>query len=71
MDNNDTYNAFSSILKVMVVVLNGVFQTEIADMFALSYAGLFPYPTIENEDMLNFLSEGKRLDQPPNCSDEV
>lgn len=71
VDNNDTYKAFSSILKVMVVVLNSVFQTEIADMFALSCAGQFPYPTIENEDMLNFLSEGNRLEQPPNCSDEV
>ena len=55
----------------MVVVLNGVFQTEIADVFARSCVGQFPYPTIENEDMLNFLSEGKRLEQPPNCSDEV
>ena len=35
------------------------------------YAGGFPYPSINNEDLLRMLSQGYRLEKPDNCSAEV
>ena len=38
--------------------------------FLLSQGG-FPYPTISDMNLLNFLLEGNRMDKPSNCSDEM
>jgi hypothetical protein len=35
------------------------------------FPGGFPYPTVGDRDLLNFLLEGKRLEKPDNCSDEL
>lgn len=33
--------------------------------------GGFPYPTVQNNELLNFLKDGKRLEKPDNCSDTL
>jgi len=33
--------------------------------------GGFPYPTISDMNLLNFLLEGNRMEKPNNCSDEI
>lgn len=35
----------------------------------LFYSGGFPYPTVQNNELLNYLKEGNRLERPENCSD--
>lgn len=35
------------------------------------FLGGFPYPTVSDMDLLNYLLEGKRLEKPDNCSDEL
>lgn len=33
--------------------------------------GGFPYPTISNDELLDYLKKGKRLECPDNCSPEM
>ncbi|XP_048580114.1 uncharacterized protein LOC116615717 isoform X2 [Nematostella vectensis] len=33
--------------------------------------GGFPYPTVNDRDLLRFLHEGKRMEKPSNCTDEI
>ena len=33
--------------------------------------GGFPYPTINDRDLLEFLLEGERMEKPTNCTDEM
>lgn len=33
--------------------------------------GGFPYPTINDRDLLEFLLEGERMEKPTNCTDEI
>lgn len=33
--------------------------------------GGFPYPSIQNEDLLPLLKRGYRMEKPDNCSSEV
>ena len=33
--------------------------------------GGFPYPSTTNEEVLEYLLQGKRLNQPPGCADEM
>jgi hypothetical protein len=33
--------------------------------------GGFPYPSIQNEDLLSLLKGGYRMEKPDNCSPEV
>ncbi|KAK2570254.1 Tyrosine-protein kinase receptor torso [Acropora cervicornis] len=33
--------------------------------------GGFPYPTINDRDLLEFLLDGNRMDKPENCTDEI
>lgn len=33
--------------------------------------GGFPYPSVQNEDLLSFLKSGYRMEKPDNCSPEV
>ncbi|MFH4974475.1 hypothetical protein AB6A40_001184 [Gnathostoma spinigerum] len=33
--------------------------------------GGFPYPTISDKDLLNYLQEGSRLEKPASCSNEI
>ena len=35
------------------------------------HPGGFPYPTIGNDDLLEFLKKGGRLLKPSNCADEL
>lgn len=37
----------------------------------LILAGGFPYPTIQNEDLLTCLKRGYRMEKPENCSPEM
>jgi len=34
-------------------------------------AGGFPYPTIQNQELLMMLKQGYRLEKPENCASEV
>jgi hypothetical protein len=34
-------------------------------------AGGFPYPTVQNHELLNFLKSGQRLERPENCSETL
>jgi len=36
-----------------------------------SSTGGFPYPTVQNHELLNFLKSGTRLEKPENCSDSL
>lgn len=38
-------------------------------MFLL--AGGFPYPTVSNHELLNYLKDGQRLEKPENCSETL
>jgi serine/threonine protein kinase len=40
-------------------------------LWEIATLGQFPYPSIANEEMLDHILEGNRLEQPSNCSDEV
>ncbi|XP_069691474.1 fibroblast growth factor receptor 2 isoform X2 [Periplaneta americana] len=40
-------------------------------LWEIGTLGGFPYPTISDMDLLSFLLEGKRLEKPDNCSDEL
>ncbi|PNF43435.1 hypothetical protein B7P43_G12542 [Cryptotermes secundus] len=40
-------------------------------LWEIGTLGGFPYPTVSDMDLLNFLLEGKRLEKPDNCSDEL
>lgn len=40
-------------------------------LWEIGTLGGFPYPTVSDMDLLNFLDEGKRLEKPDNCSDEL
>lgn len=40
-------------------------------LFIFRSAGGFPYPTVSNHELLNFLKDGKRLEKPENCSDAL
>jgi Protein tyrosine and serine/threonine kinase len=33
--------------------------------------GGFPYPTVSNHELLNFLKSGQRLERPENCSETL
>jgi hypothetical protein len=35
------------------------------------FSGGFPYPTIQNQDLLVMLKQGYRLEKPDNCAPEV
>ena len=37
----------------------------------LLFPGGFPYPTISDMNLLNFLLDGNRMEKPNNCSDEM
>jgi hypothetical protein len=37
----------------------------------LQFPGGFPYPSTTNEEVLEYLLQGKRLYQPPGCANEV
>ena len=34
-------------------------------------SGGFPYPTINDRDLLDYLLEGNRMEKPNNCTDEM
>ena len=38
---------------------------------SVSPPGGFPYPSIQNEDLLSLLKSGYRMEKPDNCSSEV
>ncbi|XP_070506941.1 uncharacterized protein [Chironomus tepperi] len=38
-------------------------------LWEIGTLGGFPYPTIQNHELLSFLKSGKRLEKPENCSD--
>lgn len=40
-------------------------------LWEIGTLGGFPYPTVSDMDLLNFLDEGKRLEKPDNCSEEL
>jgi serine/threonine protein kinase len=40
-------------------------------LYEIGTIGGFPYPSINNEDLLRMLSQGYRLEKPDNCSSEV
>jgi serine/threonine protein kinase len=40
-------------------------------LYEIGTIGGFPYPSINNEDLLRMLSQGYRLEKPDNCSAEV
>lgn len=35
------------------------------------FAGGFPYPTVQNHELLNYLKTGQRLERPDNCSETL
>lgn len=35
------------------------------------FAGGFPYPTVSNHELLNYLKAGERLERPENCSETL
>ena len=37
----------------------------------LIHSGGFPYPSIQNEDLLSLLKRGYRMEKPDNCSSDV
>lgn len=39
--------------------------------FKFEFTGGFPYPTVSNHELLNFLKSGSRLDRPENCSETL
>lgn len=39
--------------------------------YLFKFAGGFPYPTIQNQDLLMMLKQGYRLEKPDNCAPEV
>ena len=39
--------------------------------FISVFSGGFPYPTINDRDLLDFLQEGDRMEKPSNCTDEM
>ncbi|CAI7996026.1 Proto-oncogene tyrosine-protein kinase receptor Ret, partial [Geodia barretti] len=40
-------------------------------LWEIATLGGFPYPTINNEEVLDYLQQDKRLDQPPGCANEI
>lgn len=50
-------------------LVSGKFNCSIVNIYI--YIGGYPYPTIANVDMLEFLQRGGRLEKPENCSDEM
>ncbi|XP_067002326.2 vascular endothelial growth factor receptor 1 isoform X2 [Anabrus simplex] len=40
-------------------------------LWEIGTLGGFPYPTVEDTNLLRFLLDGRRLDKPDNCSDEL
>ncbi|XP_021924805.1 platelet-derived growth factor receptor beta-like [Zootermopsis nevadensis] len=40
-------------------------------LWEIGTLGGFPYPSVNDMDLLNYLLEGKRLEKPDNCSDEL
>lgn len=36
-----------------------------------NYLGGFPYPTVSNHELLEFLKSGQRLNKPENCSETL
>lgn len=35
------------------------------------FPGGFPYPTVNDRDLLKLLLDGKRMEKPSNCTDEM
>ncbi|XP_049808996.1 uncharacterized protein LOC126252171 [Schistocerca nitens] len=40
-------------------------------LWEIGTLGGFPYPTVSDHDLLRFLLEGRRLEKPDNCTDEL
>ncbi|GLH14483.1 Tyrosine kinase receptor Cad96Ca [Gryllus bimaculatus] len=40
-------------------------------LWEIGTLGGFPYPTVADMNLLSFLMDGKRLEKPDNCSDEL
>nr|CAD7408771.1 unnamed protein product [Timema poppensis] len=40
-------------------------------LWEIGTLGGFPYPTVDDHDILSFLLEGSRLEKPDNCTDEL
>ncbi|KAJ9587458.1 hypothetical protein L9F63_028289, partial [Diploptera punctata] len=40
-------------------------------LWEIGTLGGFPYPTVSDMDLLNYLLDGKRLEKPDNCSEEL
>ena len=47
-------------------------QLSLVNFFLIIFfAGGFPYPTVTNYELLDFLSSGQRLQRPENCSEHL
>ncbi|KHJ99314.1 hypothetical protein OESDEN_00694 [Oesophagostomum dentatum] len=62
------------------VLLNDLYATSLKTFCPIAYGivlweivtlGGFPYPTVCDKDMLQYLLDGNRLEKPLSCSDEI
>lgn len=59
-----------SFLFLKIIFCVGITWLDIFLVFS-HLSGGFPYPTLNDRDLLDFLLDGNRMDKPDNCTDEM